>query len=71
MDVNTDGWPYPIQEPEGRFSQCIVAFPALIKSSIRGDSLFITCQEQGSILIWKGNPSYQAEKKEIGLTVIL
>ena len=68
ISVNTDGWSasYSGTRKEGSV-QCIVAFPALLKSSIRGDSLFISCQEQGSILIWKENPSYQAEKKEIRL----
>lgn len=66
--VSTEGWPesYSGTRKEGSV-QCIAAFPALLKTFIRGDSLYISCHEKGNIVIWKGNPSYQAEKEEIKL----
>jgi gamma-glutamyl hercynylcysteine S-oxide synthase len=38
---------------------CIAELPVLIKSQIIGDSLKISRTSGGSIVIWKGNPSYQ------------
>ena len=43
---------------------CIAELPELIKSELIGDSLKFSTRESGSLLIWKGNPSYQTIYKE-------
>jgi len=44
---------------------CIAEFPVLLKTGIVGDSIRINSNSGGKIRIWKGNPSYQAQYKEI------
>ncbi len=44
---------------------CIADLPDLIKSNLTGDSLKIRLDHYGRILIWKGNPSYQAKYWEL------
>lgn len=46
---------------------CIAELPELMKTELNGDSLKISAKSAGSILIWKGNPSYQNQSKELKL----
>jgi len=43
---------------------CIAEFPELIKSKLEGDSIKIPANGAKDIIIWKGNPSYQAISRE-------
>ncbi len=63
---NATGWnpSYAGTRKEGSVD-CIAEFPDLIKSVISGDSLSIAGTNNGMALIWKGNPSYQADYKEL------
>jgi gamma-glutamyl hercynylcysteine S-oxide synthase len=47
---------------------CIAEFPDLIKSKLVGDSIKIASGGVKDILIWKGNPSYQAIHKEFRIS---
>jgi formylglycine-generating enzyme required for sulfatase activity len=47
--------------------ECIGAFPDLIRSHLNGDSIRISGKQQGRLLIWKGDPSYQTVYKEVHL----
>jgi gamma-glutamyl hercynylcysteine S-oxide synthase len=46
---------------------CIAELPIIIKSELMGDSLKINNPGRGSLLVWKGNPSYGNEPKELRL----
>jgi gamma-glutamyl hercynylcysteine S-oxide synthase len=46
---------------------CIAEFPAVLKSELRGDSLFIK-PGHGRTIIWKGNPGPQTMFKEFTIT---
>lgn len=50
------------------FVDCIAGFPELIRSQMVGDSLKINISGDGMLLIWKGNPSYHTEYKEINVS---
>jgi iron(II)-dependent oxidoreductase len=43
---------------------CIAELPVLIRSELTGDSVKLGPTGNGRLLIWKGNPSYQADHKE-------
>ena len=47
---------------------CIGEFPDLIQAKMAGDSIKIISNGVKDILIWKGNPSYQAIHKEIRIS---
>ncbi len=44
---------------------CIGEFPLLIKSSLHGDSLKLSLNDTGKVVVYKGMPSYQAVFKEL------
>lgn len=46
---------------------CIAELPVLLNSELNGDSLRISAKSSGTILVWKGNPSYQNQYKEVKL----
>jgi formylglycine-generating enzyme required for sulfatase activity len=43
---------------------CIAELPLLIRSVVKGDSIKISKTGSSSMLVWKGNPSYQSIYKE-------
>jgi formylglycine-generating enzyme required for sulfatase activity len=43
---------------------CIAEFPVIIETQIEGDSLKIKGLNNRLLTVWKGNPSYQSQKKE-------
>jgi formylglycine-generating enzyme required for sulfatase activity len=65
LKVNASGW---LPEDTGTRKEgsvdCIAEFPVLINAQIEGDSLKIKGIVNKTITVWKGNPSYQAQKKE-------
>lgn len=68
LPVSADGW--HISETGTRKEgslDCIAEFPALLNSTIEGDSLKILSSASGRLFIWKGNPSYGGESCEITL----
>ena len=67
INVRTGGWPESFSGTRNEGSvDCIAAFPRLLDTKLIGDSLYLSCREdQGKIIIWKGAPSYNTEKKEI------
>lgn len=46
-------------------NDCIAEFPVLLNPVLRGNSLKISSKKPGSVLIWKGNPSYAIQPAEI------
>jgi iron(II)-dependent oxidoreductase len=46
---------------------CIAELPEILRSELRGDSVEIHKPEQGSVLIWKGNPSYKTTFREFNI----
>jgi iron(II)-dependent oxidoreductase len=64
--ANATGWDtsFTGTRKEGSVD-CIAEMPILIKSRLKGDSLNISLDNKGSVLIWKGDPSYQAKYKEL------
>ena len=69
ISSRADGWvkAYSGTRKEGSVD-CIAEFPELIRSRLSGDSIKIEGNLHGKILIWKGNPSYQAFHKDVELT---
>lgn len=66
VTVNAEGWPESFSGSRREGSvDCIAEFPAIISSAVYGDSLRIASHEKGSIIIWKGNPSYKTESAEM------
>jgi|WetSurMetagenome_2_1015567.scaffolds.fasta_scaffold01464_14 gamma-glutamyl hercynylcysteine S-oxide synthase len=65
LSVNAPGWQSSFSGTRKEGSvDCIAELPDLIKSSLKGDSIKISRTGNGTILIWKGNPSYQTLYKE-------
>jgi len=59
------GWPLSFSGTRKEGSvDCIAEFPDLIRSQLIGDSIKISKTENGQLLIWQGNPSYQTPHKE-------
>jgi gamma-glutamyl hercynylcysteine S-oxide synthase len=68
IPAKADGWQesYRGTRREGSVD-CIAELPVIIKSELWGDSLRIENPGRGSLLVWKGNPSYSSEPKELFL----
>jgi len=66
--VRADSWPdsYSGTRKEGSL-ECIAELPSILKSMIKGDSIFISVPAESKILVWQGNPSYNADFKEFNL----
>ena len=66
LTATTSGWnpSFSGTRKEGSVN-CIAEFPVLIKAEFVGDSVSIRSNGEGKIIIWKGNPSYQTQYKEI------
>ena len=67
--VRADGWPssWSATRREGSLD-CIAELPDILKSElISGDSVRISSPGKGKVTIWKGNPSYSTEKKELNI----
>lgn len=66
LSVNADGWHLSGTGTRKEGSvDCIAEFPLLLKSSMEGDSVRIKSSLPGKLVIWKGNPSYDGESREI------
>jgi gamma-glutamyl hercynylcysteine S-oxide synthase len=65
LPVYAQGWQQSFSgtRQEGSLD-CIAGFPDLLRSKLSGDSIKISAGEPGTLLIWKGNPSYQTFRKE-------
>jgi iron(II)-dependent oxidoreductase len=63
-----DGWPASSSgtRKEGSLD-CIAELPVLIKAGFKDDSLRISCSGKGSLTVWKGDPSYNTENKDLGM----
>jgi gamma-glutamyl hercynylcysteine S-oxide synthase len=66
LPASAEGWipSYSGTRREGSVD-CIAEFPDLLKSSVYGDSIKIGSTGEGNLIIWKGNPSYQTQHKEM------
>lgn len=65
--VMADAWP-PVWAGTRREGSvdCIAEFPDILRSELKGgDSISINSPGQGIITVWKGNPSYNTEKREL------
>jgi len=70
ISVRADGWPstWTATRKEGSVD-CIAEFPDILRSElINGDSIRIKSPGSGKITVWKGDPSYKTEKKELKTT---
>lgn len=66
ITVKTEGWPATFSGTRREGSvECIAAFPVILKSSVKGDSLRVRSDLHGRLIIWKGNPSYKTESREL------
>ncbi len=68
--ARTDAWPsaWAGTRREGSVD-CIAEFPDILKSGLKGgDSLSINSPGRGLVTVWKGNPSYNTEKRDLKLT---
>ena len=69
ISARAGGWPESFSGTRREGSlDCIAAFPSLLKSEIRFDSISIKAQGKNKILVWKGNPSYRTDFKEFIVT---
>ena len=64
--AKADGWhaSYKGTRKEGSVD-CIAELPVLIKPILKGDSLRLNRMDNGTLHIWKGNPSYKTEFREL------
>ena len=64
-----DGWHsvYSGTRKEGSVD-CIAELPDLLQSELNGDSVRIKGQDSGKVIIWKGDPSYQTDYRELIVT---
>jgi len=67
ISVNAEGWPSTSSGTRREGSvDCIAELPDILRSElISGDSVRMRAPGKGKITIWKGNPSYKTEKKEL------
>ena len=62
IPVSAEGWQSSFTGTRKEASlDCIAQFPEIIRPLLFGDSLQIHNQGVGSVIIWKGNPSYQTQ----------
>jgi len=60
LPVNASGWQSSLSGTRQEGSvECIAELPDLIKAKLTGDSIRVSTTGSGTLLIWKGNPSYQ------------
>ncbi|MGE5419477.1 MAG: formylglycine-generating enzyme family protein [Chloroflexota bacterium] len=66
IPAKAEGWhsSYKGTRHEGSVD-CIAEFPILLKPVLRGDSLKINGTGTNKLLLWKGNPSYAIQPKEM------
>ncbi len=65
IPVKTAGWSSSLTGTRKEGSvECIAEFPVLLTSRLSNDSIQVSSNTEGKILIWKGNPSYKAQFKE-------
>lgn len=66
LTSRTDGWTASASgtRKEGSLD-CIAELPDLIKPVLKGDSIVLGNPGTGRITIWKGNPSYKTEHKDL------
>lgn len=70
IQARAEGWPaiWSGTRREGSV-ECIAEFPDIIKSRLTGgDSIRINAPGKGKITLWKGNPSYKTDRKELNIT---
>jgi gamma-glutamyl hercynylcysteine S-oxide synthase len=69
LPADAEGWhkSFSGTRKEGSV-ECIAEFPDLIQSKMEGDSIKITSGGVKNLIIWKGNPSYQAIHKEFKIS---
>ena len=66
IPAKTDGWHESGTGTRKEASvDCIAELPDIIKPVLKGDSLMLSNTGNGYISIWKGNPSYGTEKKDL------
>ena len=60
LSANATGWQQSFSGTRKEGSvDCIAELPDLIKSKLVGDSIRISANGTGEMLIWKGEPSYK------------
>jgi formylglycine-generating enzyme required for sulfatase activity len=65
IHVEAPGWPASDSGTRKEGSvDCIAEFPVLLRSELFGDSLRIGSPGKGSVILWKGDPSYRTSSKE-------
>lgn len=66
IGVKLEGWDpsYAGSRREGSVD-CIAEFPELLETSLRGSMLDIASKMNGTVCIWKGNPSYSSVYSEL------
>jgi len=67
--VSVEGWPvsWSGTRKEGSVD-CIAELPVLLRSELKGDSIFLKAHEKNKIILWKGNPSYKTISWEFNLS---
>lgn len=66
VGITAEGWPsvYAGTRKEGSVD-CIAVFKNILNSRLNGDSLYIKKPAMGFVTVWKGNPSYTNNGKEL------
>lgn len=66
ISARADGWPasWSGTRREGSVD-CIAEFPDIIKPVLKGDSVFLRNTGTGTVTIWKGNPSYNTDHRDL------
>jgi iron(II)-dependent oxidoreductase len=68
ISARADGWQtiWSGTRKEGSV-ECIAELPDILRSEMRGDSVKIHNPGKGKVLLWKGNPSYKTDYKELNI----
>jgi formylglycine-generating enzyme required for sulfatase activity len=66
IKVSAEGWLPSFSGTRKEASlDCIAQLPEIIRSKLTGDSLHLNNPGKGTVIIWKGNPSYQTQHFEL------
>jgi gamma-glutamyl hercynylcysteine S-oxide synthase len=66
IPVSVEGWQSVFSGTRKEASlECIAQLPELLNSKLSGDSLHVNNPGRGTIIIWKGNPSFQTQQFEL------
>lgn len=66
LPARAPGWPkYHAGTRREGSVDCIAGFPDILQAGLNGDSISFNTRGKGKVVLWKGNPSYRTDYKEL------